>query len=65
MYKRQEGFSFSTFLKAHPEYKGHMVDILVGDVFKPGVSDIFDAMGLVQPKLDMPDSTGKEKLAMA
>lgn len=39
-----EGFSFGTFLKQNPQFKGHMVDILVGDVFKPGVSDIFDAM---------------------
>ena len=42
-----------------------MVDILVGDVFKPGVSDIFDAMGLVQPKLDGQDKPAKEKMAMA
>lgn len=60
-----DGFSFSTFLKEHPEYKGHMVDILVGDVFKPGVSDIFDAMGLVQPELDVPDPKSKQKMAIA
>ena len=47
------GFSFGTFLKDHPQYKSNMVDILVGDVFKPGVGDIFDAMGIVEPPLDV------------
>ena len=39
-----EDFSFGTFLKQNPQYKSNMVDILVGDVFKPGVGDMFDAM---------------------
>lgn len=47
-----EDFSFGTFLKEHPQYKSNMVDILVGDVFKPGVGDIFDAMGPLQPQSD-------------
>lgn len=49
-----EDFSFGTFLKQNPQYKSNMVDILVGDVFKPGVGDIFDAMGVVEPALDEP-----------
>ena len=49
-----EDFSFGTFLKENPQYKSNMVDILVGDVFKPGVADIFDAMGIVEPALDTP-----------
>ncbi|MCA9036142.1 MAG: tryptophan 7-halogenase [Planctomycetaceae bacterium] len=48
------GFSFGTFLKEHPQFKSNMVDILVGDVFKPGVGDIFDAMGTVEPPLEAP-----------
>lgn len=44
-----EDFSFGTFLKDNPQYKSNMVDILVGDVFKPGVGDIFEAMGDVMP----------------
>lgn len=47
-----EDFSFGTFLKNNPQYKSNMVDILVGDVFKPGVGDIFDAMGAVEPATD-------------
>ena len=30
------------------------LDFLVGDVFKPGVGDIFDAMGIVEPPMDEP-----------
>ncbi|MDG1894651.1 MAG: NAD(P)/FAD-dependent oxidoreductase [Fuerstiella sp.] len=49
-----EDFSFGMFLKEHPQYKSNMVDILVGDVFKPGVGDIFDAMGSVEPAMEVP-----------
>lgn len=47
-------FSFGMFLKEHPQYKSNMVDILVGDVFKPGVGDIFDAIGKITPASDEP-----------
>lgn len=46
------GFSFGSFLKAHPQFRSNLVDILIGDVFKPGVSDMFDAMGEVIPPSD-------------
>ncbi len=49
-----EDFSFGMFLKENPQYKSNMVDILVGDVFKPGVGDIFDAMGVIEPPMDEP-----------
>jgi len=45
------GFSFGSFLKEYPEYHSNLVDILVGDVFKPGVGDMFEAMGDIQPQL--------------
>jgi len=40
-------FSFASFLREHPQYHSNLVDILVGDVFKPGVGDMFEAMGEV------------------
>jgi flavin-dependent dehydrogenase len=49
------GFSFGMFLKEYPQYRSNMVDILVGDVFKPGVEKIFDAMGVVEPPIDAPE----------
>lgn len=42
-------FSFGRFLKANPQYRKNVTDMLIGDVFKPGVGDIFDAMGNVEP----------------
>ena len=44
-------FSFGAFLKEHPQYHTNLVDILVGDVFKPGVGDMFEAMGHIEPAL--------------
>jgi flavin-dependent dehydrogenase len=46
------GFSFGGFLREHPQFRGNLVDILIGDVFKPGVGEMFDAMGEVVPPGD-------------
>jgi flavin-dependent dehydrogenase len=29
-----EGFSFGRFVKQHPDHKGHLTDLLIGDLFK-------------------------------
>ncbi|MCH2211973.1 MAG: tryptophan 7-halogenase [Fuerstiella sp.] len=42
-------FSFASFLKQYPQFHSNLVDILVGDVFKPGVGKMFEAMGHIQP----------------
>ncbi len=39
-----KGFSFGKFIRAHPEYKKNLVDLLVGDVFRPEVGAIFEPM---------------------
>lgn len=46
-------FSFGKFLKMHPQFQSNLVDILIGDVFKPGVSDMFDVMGEIVPPSDL------------
>ena len=51
------GFSFASFMKEHPQYKSNVVDILVGDVFKPEVAEMFTAMGEVVPPIEEPVST--------
>ncbi len=53
-------FSFGQFLKQYPQYQSNLVDILIGDVFKPGVADIFEAMGDIIPP---PDVAGHDSLA--
>lgn len=49
-------FSFAQFLQQHPECQQGVVDILVGDVFKEGVSDIFAPMSRMCP---LPEAVGQ------
>ncbi|NQV26022.1 MAG: tryptophan 7-halogenase [Rhodopirellula sp.] len=42
-------FSFGRFLKMHPEFRSHVTDILIGDVFKPDFDECFAMMGDVTP----------------
>jgi flavin-dependent dehydrogenase len=36
-----EGFSFGRFVKKHPEYKGHLTDLLIGNLFNDHVGEVF------------------------
>jgi flavin-dependent dehydrogenase len=38
-------FSFGSFMRQHPDQKKNLVDLLIGDVFKDGVDEIFQLMG--------------------
>ncbi|WP_372370497.1 NAD(P)/FAD-dependent oxidoreductase [Candidatus Uabimicrobium sp. HlEnr_7] len=48
-----KGFSFAKFLKVYPQYQNTLIDILIGDVFKEGVSEIFAAMESFQSQREM------------
>jgi flavin-dependent dehydrogenase len=37
-------FSFGRFMKAHPEHKGNLTDLLIGRIFYDGAGKIFDDM---------------------
>jgi flavin-dependent dehydrogenase len=39
-----EGFSFSKFLHKYPEQRKNIISLLMGDVFKDGVDDIYGPM---------------------
>jgi hypothetical protein len=39
-----EGFSFSQFLNKHPDQRVNIINLLMGDVFKEGVDDIYGPM---------------------
>jgi flavin-dependent dehydrogenase len=45
-------FRFGDFLRAHPQYRENIVHLLSGNVFKPGVGEVFDAMGEILPPLE-------------
>ena len=51
------GFSFGTFLREYPQFKMNLVDILIGDVFKPEVAEMFTVMQQILPELATPDET--------
>jgi len=47
------GFSFANFVTQHPEYRPKLIQLLIGDVFREPVRDIFQAMGTM---CDLPDT---------
>ncbi len=38
------GFSFGRFIKVYPELKGHLTDLLIGDLFDEHVDDVIEPM---------------------
>ncbi len=49
------GFSFARFVQEHPEHRERLIDLLVGDVFKEGVTDIFEDL---KEFCDLPNDSG-------
>jgi len=39
-----EGFSFGRFVRAHPHLKGHLTDLLIGNLFNDHVGEVFGPM---------------------
>lgn len=42
------GFSFGRFVKAHPHFKGHLTDLLIGNLFNDRVGEVFGPMDEMQ-----------------
>jgi len=42
-------FSFGRFVKTYPQYKNTIIDLLVGDVFRPEVGEVFEPMKAMAP----------------
>jgi flavin-dependent dehydrogenase len=36
-----EGFSFGRFVRKHPQYQGHLTDLLIGNLFNDHVAEVF------------------------
>jgi flavin-dependent dehydrogenase len=51
-------FSFGRFVKTYPQYKNTIIDLLVGDVFRPEVAEVFEPMKAMAP---IPDAIPLEK----
>jgi flavin-dependent dehydrogenase len=39
-----DGFSFAQFLRKHPDQRVNVINLLIGDVFKEGVDDVYGPM---------------------
>jgi flavin-dependent dehydrogenase len=39
-----EGFSFGKFIRRHPHLKGHLTDLLIGDLFKDSVDEVWEPL---------------------
>jgi flavin-dependent dehydrogenase len=47
-----KGFSFGKFVRAFPHYKHNITELLVGDVFRPEVKEVFTALSTMVPLPD-------------
>ena len=45
-----DGFSFGRFVKQHPHLKGHLTDLLIGDLFKDEVDDVIEPMESIKAR---------------
>ena len=43
-----EGFSFGRFVKRYPHLKGHLTDLLIGDLFKDSVDEVLEPMETIR-----------------
>ncbi|MEX1095467.1 MAG: NAD(P)/FAD-dependent oxidoreductase [Planctomycetales bacterium] len=46
-----DGFSFGGFVKRHPHLKGHITDLLIGDLFEDKVDDVFPPMDAMRAEM--------------
>lgn len=56
-----DGFSFAGFLRKYPEERVHIINLLIGDVFKEGVDAVYGPMSefadIPPPLYEQPDGT--------
>jgi flavin-dependent dehydrogenase len=45
------GFSFGKFMKRHPEYRGHLTDLLIGKLFDDRVGEVFAPLDAMQAEM--------------
>jgi flavin-dependent dehydrogenase len=46
-----DGFSFGRFVKRNPHLKGHLTDLLIGDLFDPKVDDVVEPMNALRAEM--------------
>jgi flavin-dependent dehydrogenase len=46
-----DGFSFGAFIRRHPHFKGHLTDLLIGNLFNEEVGEVFGPMDALQAEM--------------
>jgi flavin-dependent dehydrogenase len=46
-----DGFSFGRFVKKNPQLKGHLTDLLIGDLFDDKVDDVIEPMNEIRAEM--------------
>jgi flavin-dependent dehydrogenase len=47
-----DGFSFGRFVRKYPHLKGHVTDLLIGDLFKDSVDEVWGPMDTIRGEMD-------------
>ena len=48
-----DGFSFGRFVKRHPQLKGHLTDLLIGDLFDDKVDDVIAPLDEIRAEMNL------------
>jgi len=48
VYAFYDGFSFGAFVKKYPHLRRHITDLLIGDVFKDSLDEVWEPMAELQ-----------------
>jgi hypothetical protein len=46
-----DGFSFGRFVKRYPHLKGHVTDLLIGDLFKDSVDEVWGPLDAIRAEI--------------
>jgi len=46
-----DGFSFGRFVKSYPHLKGHVTDLLIGDLFKDSVDEVWGPLEIIRAEM--------------
>jgi len=66
VYAYYEGFSFGRFVSRYPHMKRHITDLLIGDVFKEALDEVWEPMAVIQKELDaMPETQAELEMSAA
>jgi flavin-dependent dehydrogenase len=58
VYAFYDGFNFGAFVRRYPDYKRHITDLLIGDVFKDSLDEVW---GPMQTVLNDPSARGESE----